>query len=77
MFSENKKEKWSLDKLPYLAVPNVSLKASDDILVGKIGFPQALHPTQNDRKMSQAFSWSLRARAAALASLSESATNLL
>lgn len=72
MFSENKKEKWSLDKLPYLAMPNVSLKASDDISVGKLGFPQATHPTQNGRKMSQELSWSLRARAAALTSLSES-----
>lgn len=77
MSSENRREKWSLDKLPDLAMPNICLRASDDVSVGKTGFPQAIHPTQNERKMSQEFSWSLRARAAALTSISESAANLL
>lgn len=61
MFCENRKEKWPLDKLPDLAVwPNVSLNASDGSLVREMGFLQAIHPTQNYRKMSQAFSWRMK-----------------
>lgn len=30
IFSENRKKKWSLGKLPVLVMPNISLKASDD-----------------------------------------------